>query len=403
MRALISAYSCEPGRGSESGAGYSILRAAGALAECWVLTRSNNVPAIQAALRKDPLPHPVHLIPIDASPWIVDLKRRLGAIRPYISLWQHLARREARRLDRSIGGFDVVHHATMSALWLPIGVAGLDRPLVVGPLSGGSATPRSLIPYLGLRGTVFDLARFLTARIRSILGYRSWRSAHVLIAQNEQCRRFIARWLAGRDQSLLVHSHASDPALDIPSDVQDRVKEVLFVGRLVTWKGLLLAIDAFTQANISDAHMVIIGAGPARSLVERRIRRLGVDKSVHLEGSLPRSEVLLRMRRASCLLFPSFHDSAGFVVSEALTLGLPVVCLDHAGPGTLVKLWPQIPTAAIAPQAPSDTVQSLAAAIRRFVSDPFPIPDAPQRAAVRLVDVLAEAYEAAVNPRDAAR
>ena len=398
MRVLVSAYSCEPERGSESGAGYSILRAAGSLAECWVLTRSNNVPAIHAALHKDPLPHPVHLVPVDASPWVVDLKRRLGAIRPYITIWQRLARREARRLDRRLGGFDLVHHATMSALWLPIGVAGLDRPLVIGPLSGGSATPRTLIRYLGLRGAVFDLARFLTVRAGSILGNRTWRAARVLIAQNEQCRQFAGKWLAGRGQSLLVHSHASNPVVEMPAGVSERTKEVLFVGRLVTWKGLLLAVEAFAQVGVPGAELVIIGAGPAQPLVERKIRRLGLEESVRLEGALPRPEVLDRMRRASCLLFPSFHDSAGFVVSEALTLGLPVVCLDHAGPGTLVKLWPQVPSAAIPPRAPVDTARALADAVRGFLVDPVPIPEEPQLAAVGLADVLAEAYEAAINP-----
>ena len=37
------------------------------------------------------------------------------------------------------------------------------------------------------------------------------------------------------------------------------------------------------------------------------------------------------------LLFPSLHDSAGFVVLEALKYGLPVICLKLGGPGTIVN------------------------------------------------------------------
>jgi glycosyltransferase involved in cell wall biosynthesis len=35
-------------------------------------------------------------------------------------------------------------------------------------------------------------------------------------------------------------------------------------------------------------------------------------------------------------LFPSLHDSGGMGVLEAMSLGLPVVCLDLGGPGILV-------------------------------------------------------------------
>jgi glycosyltransferase involved in cell wall biosynthesis len=39
---------------------------------------------------------------------------------------------------------------------------------------------------------------------------------------------------------------------------------------------------------------------------------------------------------ADVLLFPSFHDSGGWVVAEALRVGCPVLCLDLGGPPNLV-------------------------------------------------------------------
>jgi glycosyltransferase involved in cell wall biosynthesis len=38
------------------------------------------------------------------------------------------------------------------------------------------------------------------------------------------------------------------------------------------------------------------------------------------------------------LLFPSLHDSGGFVVLEALCHGMPVLCLDLGGPKEIVSL-----------------------------------------------------------------
>jgi glycosyltransferase involved in cell wall biosynthesis len=43
------------------------------------------------------------------------------------------------------------------------------------------------------------------------------------------------------------------------------------------------------------------------------------------------------LRGYKALVFPSLHDSGGIVVLEALSEGLPVVCLDLGGPGTVVN------------------------------------------------------------------
>ena len=50
MKILVSAYACEPGKGSEPGAGWLWARAAARRHEVWVLTRANNREAIEAAL-----------------------------------------------------------------------------------------------------------------------------------------------------------------------------------------------------------------------------------------------------------------------------------------------------------------------------------------------------------------
>jgi len=42
MRVLISAYACEPDKGSEPGVGWNWALAAAEKHEVWVLTRSNN-------------------------------------------------------------------------------------------------------------------------------------------------------------------------------------------------------------------------------------------------------------------------------------------------------------------------------------------------------------------------
>lgn len=396
-RILLSAYSCEPAKGSEPGAGYALARAASEVGPCWVLTRANNVESLESALNADPTRHPVTVVGVDGPSWSLALKRRLRAVRTYYSLWQRVALRRAEDLDREVGGFDVVHHATMSAFWMPIGVSRLRRPLVVGPISGGTFTPRPLLRYLGVRGLIEDTVRFGAAHVGSWRARRRLRSASVIVVQNREMEDFARRRLSlGRDR-LMRHSHAAHPELPTLNDAPHRERTVLFVGRVVTWKGVLLAIDAFAAAGLRDCQLVVIGQGPALETMRRRADAAGIGGQVVFTGPLDRDEVLDRMRSASCLLFPSFHDSAGFVVSEALSLGLPVVCLDHGGPGELVRLWDGTESRAIRPERADRTVRALAAAISEFVDTPREVPTELAMSNSSLTDLLRVAYTRATG------
>jgi glycosyltransferase involved in cell wall biosynthesis len=395
MKILLSAYSCEPDHGSEPGAGFSLLQAASSLGEVWVLTRGNNVDSIEEALQRDGSAHPVHVIGVDGPAWTLTVKRRLKAVRPYYFVWQRAASRRAQELDRMVGGFDVVHHATMSAYWLPVGVVALARPLVIGPVSGGEFTPRPMWRYLGVRGLLHDVVRYASAMAMAVPTRSRWRSADVVIAQNRETLGLVERRLIGRNAPVRCQSHGVSPTVDAVPVVTGRRREVLFVGRLMTWKGILLALEAFAHADLRGVRFVVIGDGPDRGLIERHVARLGLTERVEIAGSMERADVLDRMRHASCLLFPSFHDSAGFVVSEALSLGLPVVCLDHGGPGELVRSWPDVPAVAVPTGRPAETVARLARAIERFVDEPAPIPDGVVPTTKPLHAALAESYSLA--------
>ena len=396
MKILLSAYSCEPNAGSEAGAGYSILRAAAELAECWVITRANNVELLSRALALDPPSQPVHIVPLDVSERALRLKRRFGAVRPYYALWQRTVADRGIELDEEFGRFDVVHHATMSAFWMPIGVTRLDRPLVIGPISGGTFTPLQLWPMLGRRRMMTDSIRYVNAHIAARLTRRTLHRAKVVIAQNWQMESFAARHLEVEGR-LLVQSHASNPSVSNVAKVESRKPVVLFVGRLVAWKGILLALEAFRKVGVPEARLVFVGDGPDRALLERRIDDFGYSSRVEILGSVPRPQVLKMMREASCLLFPSFHDSAGFVVSEALALGLPVVCLDQGGPAWLVDHWSRVPSVAVQPSTLDETISSLAMSVRRFLLEPVPIPREIAESDQRLDVTLREAYTLAAE------
>ena len=396
MKVLVSAYACEPATDPNQARGTRWfepprIRVNAGCSQEAIMSRS-----LRAAVEKDPTPHPVHFVGVDAPQAIVRLKRRLSSVRLYYSLWQRIAGRRAHRLDKAID-FDVIHHATWSTFWLPVGVMGISKPLVVGPVAGGELTPRTLLRYLGPKGVTFDTIRWLVSRSAGIWKGLSWRRhVSVLLAQNEQMNNYAKRQLVGANVPVIVHPHASNPTVPGSSDAGLRCPEVLFIGRLLRWKGVLLALEAFARSDLHNARLVFIGEGEAREILHYRIRTMGLQDRVTLVGTLPREEVLRRLCTASALLFPSFHDSAGFVVSEALSMGVPVVCLNHGGPGALVVLWPNVPHRAVEVGPADHVVEELADALRILVSNPAPVLREPVKPAVDLSEIVSKAYDFAV-------
>jgi glycosyltransferase involved in cell wall biosynthesis len=115
--------------------------------------------------------------------------------------------------------------------------------------------------------------------------------------------------------------------------------ELLYVGRLLPWKGIHLVLRALAllDGSKSNIHLTVIGSGVDRARLQRLSRRLKLDEAVSWVPSMPREELLQIYSNFDLFTFPSLHDSGGMVVLEALTFGLPVVCLDLGGPGVVVN------------------------------------------------------------------
>ncbi len=123
MRALISAYACEPGKGSEPGVGWNwVVQAASVCDEVTVVTRANNRDAIESG----GAPANVRFIYLELSDRLLSLKRGARRARLYYVMWQRAVAGEIERLQRE-SPHDVVHHLTWASISLPIGSCAHER------------------------------------------------------------------------------------------------------------------------------------------------------------------------------------------------------------------------------------------------------------------------------------
>jgi glycosyltransferase involved in cell wall biosynthesis len=333
----MSAYACEPGRGSEPGAGWAFARAAALRNDVWLMTRRKNKRAVDDAIRAEPW--------LTITPVYVDLPRPVLAAKRgstgvlwYYLLWQARAAALARDLHLR-HSFDVAHHVTFAADWMPAAVAHVPGlPFVWGPVGGSTGTPWRLWRWLGARGLAADALRYAaTGTMRRAVADPMAARAALVVAQNQDVAARFPRGGQVVVRPNVVLDGGDPPGVTPRRPDRDRSEpHAVFVGRLVAWKGVRLAVAALAQPAMNHWHLEMYGEGAQRQAVQRIARRLGVATRVHLHGQRPRAEVLAAMAAADAFLFPSMHDSAPWAVGEARAVGCPVVYLRRGGCPILV-------------------------------------------------------------------
>jgi UDP-glucose:(heptosyl)LPS alpha-1,3-glucosyltransferase len=113
---------------------------------------------------------------------------------------------------------------------------------------------------------------------------------------------------------------------------------ILFVGQNFKRKGLRLLVEAAgLLRNKGHSFRVLVGGGSlhqARPFV-RLAEQLGCAQSVHFLGPTRAVEELYAAADVFCL--PSFYDTFGMVVLEAMACGLPVITSRFAGVSEVIQ------------------------------------------------------------------
>ncbi len=340
MKILISAYSCEPGRGSERGVGWNVAREVAKRHEVWVLTRPDeSKDEIEAELKVNPNPN-LHFVYCTLPFWQDSMRwGQSGAMQIHYYLWQLQAYFVAKKLHKEIG-FDVSHHVTFVKYSAPSLISLLPVPFVWGPVGGGESAPPKFWKDFSLRARCYELARDLMRNIgqRDPLVALTIKNSAVVRATTDDTAKRLYQMGASQVQivpevGLLDEEIEVLNGCPLPSSQPIRF---ISMGRLLHWKGYHLGIQAFAKANLPNAEYWLVGDGPELDNLQRLAKNCGIANQVKFWGRLPRENTLERLGESHVLVHPSLHDSGGWVCIEAMASGRPVICLNLGGPAIQV-------------------------------------------------------------------
>jgi len=337
LKVLVSAYACEPGKGSEPEVGWQWVHQIARFHETWVISRANNREAIEKALTKSPINN-LHFVYVDLPEWARFWKKGRSGVHLYYYLWQFIAYRKARNISKN-KRFDIVHHITFINMYMGPLLALLDVPFIWGPIGANPYIPMPFCKSLGFLGLRDNMLRLAIRKISPLLDpfiYHGQRKAKQILVINAEIKSRLKQNI--QNKCVTIPQNAIDKTLlsKAPKTFH-RPLNILSVGQLVSIKGFRYSLAAFKKhlSSNAESRLTIIGDGSQRHELLQYATELNISDKVFFAGKMNRATVLMEMEKCDVFLFPSF-EGAGMVVIEALAKGLPVVCLDFGGPGEYV-------------------------------------------------------------------
>jgi glycosyltransferase involved in cell wall biosynthesis len=259
---------------------------------------------------------------------------------------------------------DVIHQPIPVAPRFPSLLFGLGAPVVIGPLNGGMDYP----PAFRRSESWMSRAALAIARLFANVGNTllpGKKHASVVLVANERTRRSLPSGIRGRVIELVENGIDVGIWQSAQGATVNAVPRFVFIGRLVNWKAVDVAIRALV--NLPSAELDIIGDGPMLNAWQSLAAELELKDRVHFSGWLTQSECANRLLNSIALVLPSLYECGGAVVLEAMAMGKPVIATRWGGPADYLDSSCGV---LVEPESYAGLVAGFAEAMRRLLDSP---------------------------------
>lgn len=228
------------------------------------------------------------------------------------------------------GNWDLVHCQGCHTLVPPLVMAvarQVGLPYIVTFHTGGhSSTFRNRI-----RNTQWHLQRTLLAGAKRLIGVSHFEADY-----------FRDLLCLPKEQFMVIYNGAALPVLPSTSSTPSQQQMLIIsIGRLERYKGhqhIIAALPEIRRWN-SDAHLLILGAGPYEAELRTLAQKHGISEWVAIRAIAPEDRVGMAetLSQASLVTLLSDYEAHPVAVMEALALRRPVLTTDSSGFKELAK------------------------------------------------------------------
>lgn len=167
--------------------------------------------------------------------------------------------------------------------------------------------------------------------------------ANHVLAISKSVKRFICR-LQPKTHVSVVYRGLSSSILGNHSGKDDSVWlspnknaiRIIYVGRLISGKGVADLLRALSEINTNQWQCVIIGNGPEKDALLELTKKLDISRKVSFVGEKSHQDTLSILRSADIFVNPSYSEGLPTSVIEAAFFMKPVIATDVGGTSEIV-------------------------------------------------------------------
>jgi glycosyltransferase involved in cell wall biosynthesis len=337
---LATCYAINPYKGSEDGMGWNFVYQIARYNKVIAITRENNRPWIEKYLNEtsDEVHQNITIKYFDLPYWMRFWKKGSRGALLYYYMWQYGI---VPFIKKQQFTFDIVHNVNFHNDWTPSFLWKLKKPMVWGPVGHHPLIPKQYLQPYSKKYYWIDRGTWIVKNI-------FWKFS-LSLQKTAQKSNHIWCMNTSVPSVLNINPEAfsifPSVATNDYSNGKTSEKEnfgVISVGRFVPLKGFDLTLLSFieflktlTNSEKTKCKLLLVGTGPEKKMYEKIIKEYKVEDYVEIIEWIERSKLMAKYEKSSVFLFPS-HEGAGMVVPEAMSFGLPIVCLKNEGPGEFI-------------------------------------------------------------------
>lgn len=293
---------------------------------------------------------------------------RLGAMLKMNTLFLgRKARAWIRAALESGRRWDLAHQLLPRAPRYSTVLRKFPMPYLIGPVGGALPNPA------GFEDEMTSEAWFTRLRALDPLRFRydpwlraSYSQAEIVLGVAPYIRETLRDVPIKRFDSALGIG-VDDVVANPPRRDTTGTLRLLHVGRAVRSKGLRDAVRAMSHLKDLDVTLTSVGDGDELPHCKQLAAELGVADRITFLGKLPRAAIEKQYENSDLFLFPSFRESMGGVLFEAMRWALPVITVRAGGPDWIVSDDCGLKVDVTDPET---LAKDLAAAVRTLHADP---------------------------------
>lgn len=138
-----------------------------------------------------------------------------------------------------------------------------------------------------------------------------------VLTLNKTSRNFVNA-ISNVNQDIMPNFIDSNSLCDYNKQINDQVKEVLFVGRVVKEKGINELIAA--AKTFADINFNIVG--PYDNITYKS------EKNIHFLGSKTQKEVFSLLKETDVFILPTYSEGFSVAILEAMSYKIPIITTD---------------------------------------------------------------------------